>query len=254
MNNHFQSELQNEINGFAPISLGEMDRVALMNRTDTKFILHKELLLEILPEIRESYATLEVDGFRLNRYNSMYYDTPNFSFFNDHHRGKRGRAKVRIRTYVESALSFLEIKVKDKKGDTEKTRIKVDGFEPQFSPEQQAFINSAIGRELNLSPVLQNAFTRITLVNKTEEERATIDLDLRFNGDHTLLGGSNNLVIVEVKQSGFKRSSPIVQALRKRKIHPYSISKYCMGLGLLHKELKQNKFKEKFIKINKIAS
>ena len=254
MTSHFESIFQDAINDFSPISLAEMDRVALMNRTDPKFILKKDLLLEIFPEIKSSYAVLEVGGFRLNRYNSMYYDTPGFDFFKDHHRGKRGRAKVRIRTYVESALSFLEVKVKDKKGDTEKTRIKVDGFEPQFSQEQQTFINTTIGKDLHLSPVLQNAFTRITLVNKTEEERATIDLDLRFNGGMTLTGNGNNLVIIEVKQSGFKRSSPIVQSLRKRKIHPYSISKYCMGLGLIHQELKQNKFKEKFLKINKIAS
>lgn len=250
-------ELQNiekAIAAYESISLGEMDRVALMNRTDTKFLIHEQELPELLNELVAYYSILEVEGIRMNRYNSMYYDSANFDFFNDHHRGKRGRAKVRIRTYVESAISFLEVKVKDKKGDTEKTRMRVTGFEERFSNEQEDFVAQALGSAKRLAPVLQNAFTRITLVNKKEEERATIDLQLRFNGKHTLTDGSNYLVIIEVKQSGFNRKSPIVKALRQRKSHPYSVSKYCMGLGLLHQELKQNKLKEKFIKINKIAS
>lgn len=246
--------LQNVLDGFESISLGEMDRVALMNRTDTKFLLHLNQLGPLLEELKDHYKVLEVEDVRMNRYNSMYYDTAAFDFFSDHLRGKRGRAKVRIRTYVESAISFLEIKVKDKKGDTQKTRMRVDGFEECFSPEQAAFINQTLGKDITLNPVLQNAFTRITLVHKTDEERATIDLDLRFNGRHTLTNGQNCVVIIEVKQSGYKRSSPIVKALRTRKTHPYSLSKYCMGIGLLHRELKQNKLKQKFIKINKIAS
>jgi hypothetical protein len=64
----------------------------------------------------------------------------------------------------------------------------------------------------------------------------------------------NNLVVIEVKQSRFDRKSIVVKTLKKYRYNPYSISKYCIGMVNLYKELKYNLFKQKLIKLNKISA
>jgi hypothetical protein len=110
---------------FEPITLLEMDRVKLMNRVDTKFAFSVNEFLKFLPELRENYRILEIEGTRTPFYESLYFDDQDFSFFKDHHNGRTNRFKVRFRKYVESNLTFLEIKHK-LKGRTHKSRIKVD--------------------------------------------------------------------------------------------------------------------------------
>jgi hypothetical protein len=54
---------------FAPISLKEMDTVALLNRTDTKFILSWSVLRTIA--LQPDYRMLVVNGQRLNHYRTL---------------------------------------------------------------------------------------------------------------------------------------------------------------------------------------
>jgi hypothetical protein len=42
----------------------------------------------------------------------LYFDTDSKRFYHDHHNGKVKRTKIRMRNYVESNLTFLEIKKK----------------------------------------------------------------------------------------------------------------------------------------------
>ena len=241
------------INEFEAISLGEMDKVALMNRTDTKFLLKIEHLAPILSEIQGDYYCLAVNDVRRSPYESVYLDTEGFRFYHDHHKGKRGRAKVRLRKYVQSDLSFLEIKLKDKKGRTVKSRKKVDDFGDWKLPQYEQFIDKKVNLESDLLASLDCSFERITLVSKLMNERVTIDLDLTFEKD-SKTKALGDLVIIEVKQDGIDRSSKIMQALKKSRHRSYSISKYCVGLALLNDDLKKNGFKEKLLKINKITN
>ena len=128
---------------FKPISLAEMDSVALLKRTDTKFILREADLIELLPELAAHYTCLETNNTKLSHYNSQYFDSPDYYFYKQHHNGNAGRIKVRIRSYVESDLSFLEIKRKDKKGDTIKKRIRTNGFQEMLSNEQLDFLTES---------------------------------------------------------------------------------------------------------------
>ena len=100
---------------FNSVSLKDMEDVTLMKRVDTKFILNELSLKSILKELTADYNILEIDGLRLMKYNSLYFDTPDKKFYHDHHNKRINRVKVRIRKYVDSDLSFLEIKIKDKK-------------------------------------------------------------------------------------------------------------------------------------------
>src|SRR3989338_2835239 len=161
---------------FDKIHLEEMDRVQLMDRVDTKFTFSLQSLIEILPELNKYYKVLEVADELLSEYESLYYDDKNFNLYRDHHRELRDRFKVRYRKYVNSNIAFLEIKHK-KNGRTEKSRIRTEGICHEMTKEQLEFVAEQGLTRKDLVPSLMNRFKRITLVNKTINERLTLDID-----------------------------------------------------------------------------
>ncbi len=245
-------EFNNLIHAFTPIHLEQMDRVKLMNRVDTKFAFDLKILSDILPELVENYAILEINSVRTPSYQSQYFDDQNLTLYKDHHNGRTNRFKVRIRKYVESNLLFLEIKHRFK-GRTIKKRIEVDDFKVNLTSEMNAFISDNKAAKSALMPILENAFHRITLVNKTKNERLTLDFNLSFKRDNTTKE-FKNLVIAELKQEKIDRTSPFFAAMKNRIIRPYRLSKYCLGaMALYEKEkIKINRFKRKYIYLQKI--
>ena len=245
-------QFNNLIRAFSPIHLEQMDRVKLMNRVDTKFAFDLKILSDILPELVENYAILEINSVRTPSYQSQYFDDQNLTFYKDHHNGRTNRFKVRIRKYIESNLLFLEIKHKFK-GRTIKKRIEVDDFKVNLTNEMNTFISDNKAAKSALMPILENAFHRITLVNKTKNERLTLDFDLSFKRDNTTKE-FKNLVIAELKQEKIDRTSPFFAAMKNRIIRPYRLSKYCLGaMALYEKEkIKINRFKRKYIYLQKI--
>ncbi|WP_340158977.1 polyphosphate polymerase domain-containing protein [uncultured Maribacter sp.] len=240
------------IDDFDSTSLEEMNSVSLMKRTDTKFIIHEKDMTAVLKKIRGQYRVLEIDGRRMMTYSSLYFDTPSKKFYHDHHNGKVNRTKIRIRKYVESDHCFLEVKQKDGKGKTTKTRTPIPDFETDLSDGSLNFIQEVTQRSFDLQPIIWNEFNRITLVNKTARERLTIDFNLSFKlNDSTKI--YENLVIIEVKQERFSRTSPVVRQLKEKQTNPYSLSKYCIGMISIYHDLKYNRFKEKIMKINKLT-
>ena len=151
-----------------------MDAVKLMNRTDTKFVFPLTTLIKILPKLVEHYRVLEINGVRLNAYRSLYFDTEDFQFYHQHHNGKTNRNKVRFREYIDSGLSFLEVKRKNNKGETIKKRIKVKKITESLDDSNLDFVNKVIGSKMPLKPQHWNKFRRITFVNKRRKERLTI--------------------------------------------------------------------------------
>jgi hypothetical protein len=232
---------------FSPITLSEMDEVRLMNRMDTKFVVNLNLIPEVLQSVVNDYRILEISNNRLMTYDSKYYDTENLSFYLNHHNKRANRIKIRKRNYVESGITFLEIKRKDNKGITHKSRIPIDNFSTQLSKEGQEFITETVRKELDISLSISNRFNRITLVSKHDVERVTMDFNLGFDGNVL----NENLAIIELKQEKLDRTSKLFQALKQRQIHPYSISKYCIGMATTQPNLKQNYFKHKILTINK---
>jgi hypothetical protein len=239
------------LESFEPISLLEMDRVKLMNRVDTKFSFSLSEFLEFLPDLSEHYRILEIEGTRTPFYESLYFDDANFSFFKDHHNGRTSRFKVRFRKYVESNLVFLEIKHKFK-GRTLKSRIKVDEIPTELTEKQKEFIQSVIPKEHELKPVMWNSFHRMTLVNKVENERLTLDFNINFKWENHRQT-FNNLIIAELKQESVNRNSAFFALMKSKSIRPYRLSKYCIGsIELYGAILKFNRFKKKLLKLKKI--
>jgi len=245
--------INNILNQFTPITLKEMDNsVKLMDRTDTKYTFHISELSDILQVTQNYYKVLDIETHRISRYKTLYYDTADFTLYNKHHSGKLNRYKIRHRTYIESKLGFLEVKFKNNKGRTIKTRIKEFDLPDLNTGNPQNFLQKTLPFDPStLVPKIWINYSRITLVNKISAERVTIDVNLEFQVDGTIKN-LNHLVIAEVKQDS-KISSPFVSVMRERKIREGSISKYCFAIASVFDGIKKNNFKEKLLNLEKIT-
>lgn len=227
--------------------------VKLMDRTDTKYTFHISELSDVLLATQEYYKVLDIETHRISRYKTLYYDTTDFTLYNKHHSGKLNRYKIRHRTYIESKLGFLEVKFKNNKGRTVKTRIKEFDLPDLNAGNPQNFLQKTLPFDPHtLVPKIWINYSRITLVNKISAERVTIDVNLEFQADDKIKN-LNHLVIAEVKQDS-KISSPFVSVMRERKIREGSISKYCFGIASIFDGIKKNNFKEKLLNLEKITN
>ncbi len=238
------------IKGFKPISLSEMDSVKLMNRIDTKYICSIDSVPLLLFDIINLYKVLEINESRIMSYKTIYYDTSDFKMFIDHQNGKLNRYKIRHREYLNTGVNFLEIKFKNNKGRTIKTRINSDyelsRVECEFISKRSPFVAT------ELQPKLWNSFKRITLVGNNE--RITIDFALCFNNGNGHSAEYYNLAVIEVKQLNNNSASVIRKTLRSHRIFPSGFSKYCIGTASLYNHLKINRFKSKLLSINKLTA
>lgn len=245
------------LQSYESISLEEMDSVKLMNRIDTKFLISECQLDEILSKAGFFYRSVEIGGEKITPYSTIYFDTVDAEMYTMHHNGKLNRCKIRTRSYLNSGLSFLEIKQKNNKGRTSKKRIAIDQqlfFTMSFGQKESSFVAAKTHYNANcLTPQVQNQFWRITLVDKLLTERVTIDFGLKFlNVSDSIMKEIDGLVIVEMKQDGACKSK-FREFLNELSVLPGSMSKYCLGMALMHPEVKNNRFKTKIRKINKIT-
>ncbi len=246
------SPAQAVINTYNPISLGEMADVALLNRTDTKFVMSTATLLAALSDLNAHYQVLEVSGVRLGHYQTLYFDTPDFTLYKRHHAGARDRYKVRSRSYVESDLAFLEVKHKTNKKRTIKDRMQTPQLTMNVNRETAVFLQNHYPYEAaELIPALWNSFTRITLVSRHRPERLTLDFDLAFRWRQRRMG-LPGIAIAEVKREGFSLDSDFIRLIRTWGVRPTSFSKYCLGVSFLYPQLKHNNFKPQHLLVQKI--
>ncbi|MCB9450235.1 MAG: polyphosphate polymerase domain-containing protein [Anaerolineaceae bacterium] len=234
------------IGQFAPISLSEMKQVALLDRTDTKYVFGISQLDTILQRIMDKYHVLCIDGsHRLHHYQTLYLDTNDFALYHQHHNGRRSRYKVRVREYTDSDLAFWEVKRKTNQNHTIKSRYQMPGLEIEMDEPVDRFVATHMPVDVDqLEPKMWNKFQRITLVSDRYPERLTLDINLTFGwGDAvvTLPG----VVIAEVKQPHFSQRSDFIQEARKLGIRPYRFSKYCAGIYMLYDNVKINNFKSR---------
>ena len=256
------------LSSFQPITLDEMSGIKLMNRTDTKFVTTVDRLRLLLMLAHDDYRIQDIDGIRNASYYTAYFDTPDNNMYIVHQNGHAGRQKLRIRSYVDSGLNFLEVKTKNNHGRTKKKRVDMVGFDPNNPDHGIRFLrqdaqyrqyDEFLRKHLRYDPTIlteqmENHFHRITLVNKAKTERLTIDTDLCFHNlktsnDVDLTG----LAIIELKRDGLQ-PSPILGMLRELRIKPSGFSKYCMGSALTNPALKRNNFKERLHMIERLLS
>ena len=241
-----------------PITLDEMSDIRLMNRLDTKYIIPESLLPELLESVKNDYRVQVVAGKPVSPYQTLYYDTKDLLMYTMHHNVRIRRCKIRTRTYLDSNLSFLEVKHKDNKGRTKKKRIQIpllvfDNL--HISSEAEAFLKVQVpGCPMpNLLPQVFNQFERITLVNNQKTERLTIDGNIRFRNLQTGLNRDTpGFMIVELKQDG-QHPSVFKDLLSRRKVPPKGFSKYCLGTIVTNPKAKRNRFKSKVRNLEKLT-
>lgn len=254
MKSRTETYIAKKANLFTPISLVEMDKVKLMNRTDTKYWFQANRLNVLLEKVQDNYFILTMNNEVALPYSTIYYDTDVNSMFTAHHNGKLNRYKIRHRSYVSSGICFLEVTFKNNKGRTIKKRISTDFGSMHFSEEENRFIQGISPFSVeDLSPSLINDFKRITLVSQNFNERCTIDFNLGFKTENkeTML---NNLVIVEIKADGSPSASPLARAMRGQRIKRSGFSKYCIGRTILDPTVKRNAFKPRIRMIEKVIN
>ena len=241
-----RATLEEAVSQRQPIGLDEVMReAALQTRVDQKFLLTPEQFATLVESLDERFRILEIDGLRTFRYESIYFDTPGFEQFRAHRQGRRRRYKVRSRTYVDTGLSMFEVKTKGVRGATVKHRLPQ---EPQdagrITPDGHAFLAEVLDSEYGqgapgLCPVLDSGYVRGTFVNPHDGERLTCDVDLVYaDGSRRLLGP--DLFVVETKTVDGRGAAD--RALASMGIRPVSMSKYCIGMALLHPELPANRW------------
>ncbi|MCB2214026.1 polyphosphate polymerase domain-containing protein [bacterium] len=248
-----EEEIAYLLRRFETCALSQINNAALMRRMDTKFVFPVGRLPELMPDLQRDYEVLEVNGVRMQHYQTVYYDTPDFQLYHQHHNGERNRFKLRIRSYLDSEVNFLEVKRKDNHDRTYKTRMETDSKTLDHSPRVETFLWSNFPlEERTLVRKITNRFYRITLLSKHDQERMTLDLDLRFmspSGEFSLPG----VVIAEVKQPRFSAHSTFMMAMRRTGCRPTRFSKYCVGVALAYPQVKRNAFKPLLRQIDKLV-
>lgn len=258
INTALKESLSGILSTYDPISLNEMDSVKLMNRIDTKFLISFNQLPHLLQKASEHYRIVTIDGERIAPYSSIYFDTEKVDMYTMHHNGKLNRYKIRMRSYLNSGTSFLEIKKKNNKGRTSKKRISIlkerFDFSEMHKIEQNFVQEKSPYKSDSIIPQLQNFFERLTLVDKNLTERVTIDVGLVFRNISTeMVKSVDNLVIIEMKQDGAVKSE-FRKYLNELNVLPGSMSKYCLGMVLVSPGIKSNRFRKKIRTINKITN
>jgi len=231
-----------------------MDSVKLQDRVDTKYMFRDNFLPQLLRDMAPHYRVLEVANFRYSNYETLYFDTDDFSLYRQHHNGKLNRFKFRSRKYVESNLHFFEVKFKNNKGRTVKDRIKHHEIVRDLEGQAKEFVIEASGHDPGqYKAQLWVNYRRHTFVSKSTQERLTIDTNLTYV-DEKNQKTYDGLVIAEVKQGSARDKSPFIALMKKYHVRDKSISKYCLGVISLHPEIKKNRFKPTLLYLNKLLS
>jgi SPX domain protein involved in polyphosphate accumulation len=240
------------LNSFDRVTLEDLNAVRLLDRMDTKYIFNGTKLPKVLEDLRNDYKILAIDDKMQSCYQTIYYDTEKFTMYHQHHAGKANRFKVRLRRYCDSDINYFEIKLKNNRGRTIKSRFRKKIFSTAFDEKSSAFLQQTPFLPDALRPVLWVNYTRMTFAARDFSARLTIDTGLTFTvGDQNK--SFDSLVIAEIKQ-GKATSSGFNVLMHRHKIPPLSISKYCLGISNLYPEVKRNNFKQKLLTIHKVIT
>jgi VTC domain len=245
------SELQQHVEGFEPIALGALERRAeLQLRVDRKYIVEHDTLARLFDQVGRDYVALEIDGERLQRYDSIYFDTPELMGYRHHLQGRRKRFKCRTRLYGGETC-FFDLKLKGRRGETLKHRLPLSVLDHgSLGPRASFFLRRKLLEEYGavapaeLVPILHTSFARLTLAHASRPERLTFDFGIEAGPD----GGEERYrmrpgrVLIESKSAaGLGQVDRLLPRLGAR---PLSMcSKYCLGVALAHPALPTNPYR-----------
>ena len=254
------------------ISLKAMNKKAAMQtRVDRKYIVDAETAAKVLSTLDADASVMDIKGQRDFAYDSVYFDTPQMQSYHSAAYSRDDTFKIRTRSYLDSKLTFLEVKTDGEQDMTVKKRISYT-FEKRdtLTAEGREYITAALGGILagpvhKLEAVLTTGYRRATVFLPQSEKnpvasRMTVDTNLTWTplSENILMAGVNyrnyhgnlvgtvyglpNAVIIETK-SGVE-PSVADQHLWDAGITPSKISKFATGMAALNPQLVSNKWAE----------
>jgi VTC domain len=238
------SALASDVARRAPICLEQVLSVAcLTTRFELKYLLPLEALPGLLDRLPRQLAVLDIEDRRIFAYESVYFDTAGYALYRQHMQGRRKRYKARTRSYCDTQDAMFEVKLKGWRGQTVKERLPYDfAHREELTGEGRAFLDDVIGDAYGfavpaLEPVLTTAYRRATLVDLERGSRLTIDVDLRW-WDRGSNHRADHLALIESKSP--LGPGPVDALMGSLGVRPVRMSKYCLGVALLHPETAAN--------------
>ena len=229
---------------FRTHDLALQQRAELMKRKESKFLLPRFYLDDYCRQLSQYYSVLQIDQSRLFSYQSLYFDTHGMDFYRMHHNGKLARHKVRLRCYLDTNDCFLEVKTKKNNSTVSKQRVLIKGEDDLLSAEALVSHHTLCDFSL-MAPSLYVEYQRCTFLSQDFKERVTIDTNIQFCPvDENSCYRLTDIAVIEVKRQSKTKSSLAFQLLRLCGVKETSFSKYCIGLGVAHRDgIKINRFK-----------
>lgn len=229
-----RERLAGALAGVAPIDLASLTELAdLQTRVDHKYLVGLDDFSRLLDRLGPGLQVLEIEERRVFGYSSTYFDTGCLQMYRDHVQGRRRRHKVRVRRYLDSDLTMLEVKAKGGRGETVKHRTTWDPARTgMLGREGRSFVDSFLDgrpRAEDLAPVLVSGYHRATLVDVAAGLRLTCDVDLWFVGEWRPVRVPPGTVLLETKsESGRSVADHHLHRLGHRDT---TVSKYCVGVA-----------------------
>lgn len=228
---------------------------ARLVRVDRKYLLTRREAQSLIDHLSPTVRVLELEGRTSFRYASLYFDTAPAGdglLYRAAATGRRRRAKVRTRCYLDARTAMLEVKIPTGRGENAKHRLPlgwdaVQGTlgaggvpDPSALPageEVHSFLAERLGSAgTALDPdglrgVLRTSYRRTTLVLPAEQSRLTMDQDLAWQDPAGPASAHTSLVVVETKSGQAPSSAD--RRLWRRGHRPVRISKFSTGLAVL---------------------
>lgn len=230
------------------VGLEELNNAAaLQTRVDRKYVIPVLQAMQLLSSLDAGVRVLEMAGLRTFEYDSVYFDTPQLDSYLLAARGRRRRYKIRTRTYVDSAASFLEVKTEGGREATVKERIPYGPADrSRITAEGLAYVNDTLAAAVGavpagpLGPVLETRYRRTTLFLPASGSRATLDEAVTWQRPGQTPWLLDGAIVLETKSGS--TAGPLDRHLWANGIRPSRISKFATGMAALCPELPANRW------------
>ncbi len=261
-----ESTLAEVLSDLETIGLDELTATAdLQTRKDRKYLVPETAVPALVSALASNLRVLTIGACQRFAYQSTYFDTPALDAYHGAARRRPSRFKVRTRHYLDTHLCMLEVKTRDRRGQTVKHRLGCDPTEEYgLTAEAKAFVGT-IGQTStlvnDLQPLLTTNYERITLtLDLDNAARITIDTGVLWrkikdicNGTAALCNGAETMcnatetdlrlgpmALIETKTS--TRPCAFDHLLWRSGHRPTTFSKYCTGLAAITPTLSANKW------------
>ncbi len=225
--------------------------IATFKRYEKKYLITKEKLDKILPELLK-YMDLDEYCIGGNEYRiySIYYDTDNHDVIRQNSSKPVYKEKMRLRSYYDKKdpedKIFMEIKKKSEgQGNKRRIKLKIKEIDPFVNegilPETKDYLSSQVAKELayyfkrnKVHPALYVQYDRLALFGKEDKNfRMTFDRNVRVRRHNFVFGESeddelllpNGEYIMEIKILG---AMPLwlTHLLSENELYSHGFSKY----------------------------